>query len=90
VFLKILTVYMCVISICDDYKMFRIARKIIGFFKLCIDWLLDQFKIVMGLCGIISEWWCIWLCIDNGGFRSMYYHQLFHFLIVNIVTLTQS
>jgi hypothetical protein len=47
---------MCVISLCDDSKMFRIASNNFFFFlKLCIDWLLNQFNIIMGFCGIISE-----------------------------------
>jgi hypothetical protein len=81
---------MCVIDLFDDYKMFGIASKRIGYFKMRIDWLLSQFSIIMGLCGIISEWWYIWLCVDDGGFCYVYYHQLFHSLTVLIVNLTQS
>jgi hypothetical protein len=81
---------MCVIALCDDYKMFGIASKRIGYFKLRIEWLLRQFSIMMGLYGIISEWWYISLCVDDGGFRSVYYHRLFHSLTVMIVTLIQS
>jgi hypothetical protein len=63
---------MCVIALCDDCKKFWIARKRIGYFKLNIEWLLDQFSIGMDVCGIMSEWWYIWLCVDDGWFFSVY------------------
>jgi hypothetical protein len=73
VFLRISTVYMCVMALSDVCKMFGISRKIIGYFKLRIDWLFGQFSIMMGLYGIISEWWYIWLYVDDGRFFSIYY-----------------
>jgi uncharacterized YccA/Bax inhibitor family protein len=59
VFLRILTVYKCgVMALCDDYKMFGIASKGMGIFKLCVGCFLGQCSFMMGLCGIISKQWC--------------------------------
>jgi hypothetical protein len=36
-------------------KCFGLQEKELFFFKLCIDWFLVQFNIMMDLCGIIRE-----------------------------------
>jgi hypothetical protein len=81
---------MCVIALCDNCKVFQIASKRIGYFKLCIFWFLSQFSIGMGLSGNISEWWYIWLYIDDRGFSFCVLPLVFLFLTTMIVTLTQS